>query len=198
MVVVEPPANQDLDGSPQPALQLVLGPARSGKSRWAEQLAMVSQLDVVYVATGPTLPHDVAWQERLRRHRERRPSGWTTIELDHSEQLGPLLLGLTADQVALVDSLGSWVASALDLDQLAWESLSETLLSAMVSCSCALVMVSEQTGWGVVPPTAVGGLFRDRLGSLERRCMALAGRGWLVVAGKAVNLSAIGHTVPMD
>jgi adenosylcobinamide kinase/adenosylcobinamide-phosphate guanylyltransferase len=197
-VVADPPTNPDQDCLPHPALQLVLGPARSGKSRWAEQLAMLSQLDVVYVATGPALPHDDAWQERLRRHRGRRPPGWTTIELEQTSQLGPVLLGLSTDQVALVDSLGSWVASALSLDQVGWESLSETLLSAMVSCSCALVIVSEQTGWGVVPSTAVGGLFRDRLGSLERRCVALAGRTWLVVAGKAVNISAIGQSVPLD
>lgn len=183
--------------SPAP-LQLVLGPARSGKSRWAEHLAASSGLEVVYVATGPSRPGDGAWQQRLQRHRERRPLGWQTIELPDPSALMAGLASLSDQQLALVDSLGSWVAGALDLDAPSWQSLCEQLLAGLDQLSCPLVLVSEQTGWGVVPPTAMGGLFRDRLGMIERLLVAQANTTWLVVAGRAVNLSALGHPVPAD
>ncbi len=183
---------------PLPSLQLVLGPARSGKSRWAEHLAATSGCPVVYVATGPLLPHDDAWQQRLDRHRRRRPSHWTTLEANTPGALLPGLMALSKDEVALVDSLGSWVAAGLECDQSAWESLCHQLLEQLNALRCSLIVVSEQTGWGVVPPTAIGGLFRDRLGTLERQLVARAPLSWLVVAGQAINLSAIGQPVPAD
>jgi len=187
-VAAEPPA----------PLQLVLGPARSGKSRWAEHLAAASGLEVVYVATGPSRPDDPAWQQRLRRHRERRPAGWHTLELPEPQGLLGGLLSFNARQLALVDSLGSWVAATLDLDGDAWTALCGELLAGLEQRPCPLVLVSEQTGWGVVPPTAIGGLFRDRLGMIERLLVAEAQTTWLVVAGRAVNLTALGHPVPAD
>ena len=188
MVAAEPPA----------ALQLVLGAARSGKSRWAEHLAASSGLEVVYVATGPGRPGDGAWQQRLQRHRERRPSSWQTREISDPFALLAGLSSLSQQQLALVDSLGSWVAGALDLDAPAWHGLCEQLLAGLDQLTCPLVLVSEQTGWGVVPPTAIGGLFRDRLGMIERLLVAQAHTTWLVVAGRALNLTALGHPVPAD
>lgn len=189
----------DLDpGAARPQLHLVLGPARSGKSRWAEHLAARSGLGVVYVATGASRPGDQAWQQRLARHRQRRPAHWRTLEIAAVEQLVPGLVTLTSNQLALVDSLGSWVAAALPQDDLAWDRLCQALLAAVDDLRCALILVSEQTGWGVVPPTAIGGLFRDRLGTIERQLVARASTSWLVVAGRAISLDAIGHAVPSD
>ena len=188
MVAAEPPV----------PLQLVLGPARSGKSRWAEHLAATSGLEVVYVATGPSRPGDDAWQQRLQRHRERRPADWQTLELPNPSDLLAGLIALSGRQLALVDSLGSWVAGALDLEATAWHRLCDQLIAGLDQLACPLVLVSEQTGWGVVPPTAIGGLFRDRLGMIERLLVARAHTTWLVVAGRAINLTAIGHPVPAD
>ena len=61
-----------------------------------------------------------------------------------------------------------------------------------------MILVSEQTGWGVVPPTAIGGLFRDRLGSLEQQLAPLCSAIWLVIAGRALNLTSLGMAVPTD
>ena len=183
---------------PAARLELVLGPARSGKSRWAEHRAEASGLAVVYVATGPSLPDDAAWQRRLARHRDRRPAAWLTLETPDPAQLGPALTGLGAGQLALVDSLGSWVAAGLELDATTWAGLCNDLLARLPQLACALIVVSEQAGWGVVPATAVGGLFRDRLGAIERRLVAAAPSSWLVVAGRALPLSAIGQPVPPD
>jgi adenosylcobinamide kinase / adenosylcobinamide-phosphate guanylyltransferase len=177
-----------------PSLTLVLGPARSGKSRWAEHLATLSGKGVVYVATGWAADGDPAWEQRLAQHRQRRPPGWGCLEV--AADLAPALAPLQADQVALIDSLGSWVAHGLSLADDDWADACQALLQAIQGCRADLVFVSEQTGWGVVPPTAIGGLFRDRLGVVEQRLVALAHTSWLVVAGRAVNLTALGHPVP--
>ena len=185
-------------GGLDPDLQVVLGPARSGKSRWAEHLAGRCGLRVVVVATGPTLPGDEAWQRRLARHRQRRPADWQTLEVAAPDQLLPTLQALAVGQVALVDSLGSWVASALAQDDSHWDGLCQSLLSGLGQLRCSLILVSEQTGWGVVPATAIGGVFRDRLGLIERHLVDRAGVSWLVVAGRALNLTALGQVVPAD
>jgi adenosylcobinamide kinase/adenosylcobinamide-phosphate guanylyltransferase len=66
----------------------------------------------------------------------------------------------------------------------------------MDGCRGTVIVVSEQTGWGVVPPTAIGGLFRDRLGELEQQVMAIATTGWLVVAGRAIDLLSNSVAIP--
>jgi adenosylcobinamide kinase/adenosylcobinamide-phosphate guanylyltransferase len=66
----------------------------------------------------------------------------------------------------------------------------------MGSCRGSVIVVSEQAGWGVVPPTAIGGLFRDRLGEIEQQLMAKATTGWLVVAGRAIDLLPNSVAVP--
>jgi adenosylcobinamide kinase/adenosylcobinamide-phosphate guanylyltransferase len=96
----------------------------------------------------------------------------------------------------LIDSLGSWVAHGLELESQQWEHQSQRLLNALEACRGSVILVSEQAGWGVVPPTAIGGLFRDRLGEIEQQVMAIATSGWLVVAGRAIDLLADSVAVP--
>lgn len=174
---------------------LVLGPARSGKSRWAEHLARLSGLAIFYVATGPQPSgDDPAWHGRVMAHRERRPPDWTTLEV--GVELGPVLDALQPPGLALVDSLGTWVAGGLDLDANAWTDHCTGLVTSLSTCAVPVVLVSEQTGWGVVPPTAIGGLFRDRLGALEQQLEPLCDALWLVVAGRALDLRAHSVAVP--
>ena len=175
-------------------LTVVTGAARSGKSRWAEHLALSSGLAVTYVATGPSDSEDTLWQARLALHRQRRPAAWQCQEvgLELPECLGTFEDG----SLALVDSLGSWVAQGLELDPEIWENQEQRLIEAIRNSAASVIMVSEQTGWGVVPPTAIGGLFRDRLGQIEQRLMALARVGWLVVAGRAIDLLSTSMAVP--
>jgi len=173
---------------------MVLGPARSGKSRWAEHLAQTAGKAVVYVATGSADSNDDAWQQRLHQHRQRRPSTWSCLEV--GADLVEALASLRSAELALVDSLGSWVAQGLALDHPAWGSACAALVAALQICEAEVVMVSEQTGWGVVPPTAVGGLFRDRLGAIEQQLVEIADLSWLVVAGRALNLTVLGQPIP--
>lgn len=186
-------------GSPQtlPALTLVSGPARSGKSRWAEHLVTRATQDpgtVVYVATGPDLPEDAAWQRRLQLHRARRPAHWQTWEV--AGELAAALGRLVPGQVALIDSLGTWVAAHLEREERDWSCHCAALDAALSACPARLVLVCEETGWGVVPATALGGRFRDRLGALQQHLTARCDAAWLVVQGRALDLLALSQPVP--
>ncbi|EDY39814.1 hypothetical protein CPCC7001_2695 [Cyanobium sp. PCC 7001] len=174
--------------------QLVTGPARSGKSRWAEHLASAHPGPVLYLATADTRQQDPAWQARLQVHRLRRPPSWRVLEVQAA--LAQTLRHLDPAELALVDALGTWVAWGLDQSDDQWLRSSEELCAALAACPGRVIVVSEQTGWGVVPATAIGGRFRDRLGALEQRLAPLCQRCWLVVAGRALDLAAISQPVP--
>ena len=175
------------------SLILVSGPGRGGKSRWAESLLM-GHPHVTYVATSPALPEDEQWQERLRIHRERRPSHWQLMEsgADMSASLNTIPL----HQSVLIDALGGYVALLLDLDDLNWRATADGFVNTLKSMTQTRILVIEEVGWGVVPPTRIGGLFRDRLGALAQRLQREADQSWLVVQGRAINLTELGHLVP--
>jgi adenosylcobinamide kinase/adenosylcobinamide-phosphate guanylyltransferase len=183
-----------VEAVPHPHLTLVSGPSRGGKSRWAEHLATASGLQVVYLATGPQRPEDASWQERLRRHRERRPAAWECREVggDLADGLGPLQSG----QLGLVDSLGTWVVAHLGLAQGPWMDRCAELCDAIGACRASLVMVCEETGWGVVPATAAGSRFRDRLGGMQQQLVERSDAAWLVLQGRAIDLLALSQPVP--
>lgn len=176
-------------------LVLVSGPARSGKSAWAEHLAEASGFDVAYLATGPQRQEDLSWQERLRRHRQRRPGHWATVETGPAlpEALDRYSL---PERLLLVDSLGTWLVHHLDLEEAAWQVEQQRFRTALQACEAAVVLVAEEVGWGLVPPTAIGGLFRDRLGALMESLEPLCSRSWLVIRGRALDLSCLGLSVP--
>lgn len=174
---------------------LVSGPAGSGKSAWAEHLAAGSSASVCYLATGPQLPEDRHWQEKLRRHRQRRPSHWRTCEV--GLKLSDALQTLVAPtELALIDSLGTWVAAGLELDPADWDARVSVLIETISVSPFAIIAVCEECGWGVVPATALGGRFRERLGSLARLLTPRADAAWLVVQGRAIELLAISQAVP--
>jgi adenosylcobinamide kinase/adenosylcobinamide-phosphate guanylyltransferase len=177
-------------------LTLISGPAGGGKSRWAEQLAAASGLRVVYLATGPLREDDEDWQRRLRRHRDRRPEDWRCREVQGA--LTPALLELQRDEIGLVDSLGTWVAAHLDLAESEWGQHCEALLQAVAATAGPLLLVCEEVGWGLVPPTAMGGRFRSRLAPLQRRLAQGADASWLVLQGRALDLRVLGVPVTPD
>ena len=175
---------------------MVSGPAGSGKSRWAELLAERSGLTVVYLATGPQRPDDGDWQLRLERHRRRRPSSWHCLEV--AAELGPALGQLQPGQLALVDSLGTWVAALLETDDQEWRQRCADLVGALELSASPVILVCEETAWGVVPPTALGLRFRQRLADLQRHLAADCDQAWLVLQGRALDLHAHSLPVPPD
>ena len=173
---------------------LVTGAARSGKSEWAEKLAIDSHKSVVYIATAMMLSNDPEWQARITKHQQRRPSNWTTIV--ESNNLPALIEQAQPDSCFLVDSLGSWIANFLDMEAHSWQKNTEKLLFSLVNTNSMIIFVAEETGWGVVPAYKSGRLFRDRLGYLSRQIGTIADTTYLAVAGHVLDLSLLGTALP--
>ena len=183
------------DPDPLPRRTLVLGGARSGKSRHAQRL-LADCAEVLYVAPGPVPDDsDSDWASRVAAHRRSRPEGWTTLETDDV----PAALE-SATQPVLVDCLATWLAGVMGTAG-AWESTDgdtawqetvdievDRMLKAWQSASVPVVAVSNEVGSGVVPGTRSGVLFRDALGRLNRQVADLTDDVRLVVAGRVRRL----------
>jgi adenosylcobinamide kinase / adenosylcobinamide-phosphate guanylyltransferase len=174
-------------------LILVTGAARSGKSEWAETLANQTSKAVTYIATATIDPTDLEWQARIDRHQQRRPATWQTSTA--VEALASTIDAALASDCLLVDSLGTWVANLLDRSDTQWENLTQELLSVLPRSLATIVLVAEETGWGVIPAYPSGRLFRDRLGMLTRQIGAIANPVYLVTGGHVLNLSQLGHKI---
>jgi adenosylcobinamide kinase / adenosylcobinamide-phosphate guanylyltransferase len=178
---------------------LVTGAARSGKSEWAERLAAQSEglgQSIVYVATAQRYEGDKDWDRRIDQHIERRPATWRSLEIPF-DLAGAIDRGLETE-CFLVDSLGSWVGNALEMNDQDWQSCCENLISSIKSSVVSLIFVSEETGWGVIPAYPMGRLFRDRLGRLVRELGQVADETFLVVAGFAIDVQKIGIAIDRD
>jgi adenosylcobinamide kinase/adenosylcobinamide-phosphate guanylyltransferase len=186
---------------------LVTGPVRSGKSTRALRLARDFGRPVTHVVTARVDPSDVEMADRIARHRRERGAE-PTIELWRSggEDLAAIVAGAAAHTTLLIDSLGTWLAGyLLDMEAVAerdpagalaqLETVGEPLLLALATARADIVLVTEETGWGLVPITAQGRIFRDGLGRLAQRIGKLAARVELVVAGYAIDLRRYGVSV---
>ncbi|MFM2318901.1 MAG: bifunctional adenosylcobinamide kinase/adenosylcobinamide-phosphate guanylyltransferase [Pseudomonadota bacterium] len=147
----------------KPMQTLILGGARSGKSRYAEQLAQQSQKTVIYIATAEA--QDPEMQIRITHHQASRPAEWLTLE-------EPLALATTLETYAqpecllLVDCLTLWLSNLLSLDQ--EQRLNhelQALYNVLPRLQGELLLVSNETGLGIVP-----------MGELTRRYVDEAGR----------------------
>lgn len=174
---------------------LVSGPSRSGKSEWAETLAIQTGKEVLYLATAIADPNDLEWLARIEKHQQRRQKSWTTL-------LVPVELSTAirdycqSNCCLLVDSLGTWVANLLDQNEAAWEKSLQELFDTLAQTKGTLIFVAEETGWGIVPAYPLGRSFRDRLGQLVRQLGIVSNPVYLVTAGHVLNLSTLGE--PLD
>jgi adenosylcobinamide kinase/adenosylcobinamide-phosphate guanylyltransferase len=173
---------------------LVTGPARSGKSEWAEILAMQSQKAVIYVATAVENSEDKEWQQRILQHKQRRPEHWATLEVPY--ELSATFANAEPNICLLVDSLGTWVANFLEQDELIWENIVREFLQTVELVAADVIFVAEETGWGVVPAYPIGRTFRDRLGHLVRQLAGISQEVYLVTGGHVLNLSLLGSPLP--
>lgn len=155
----------------------------------AEQM-LAAQQRVVYLAAGGPRDGDPDWAHRVRRHRERRPAEWQTVE---TSDVAALLRA--AESPVLLDCLGTWLAARMDRHG-CWdggllapvEDDIDDLVAAWRQCDVTAVAVSNEVGSGVVPDTFSGRLFRDLLGIVNARIAAESDEAVLMVAGIAVPL----------
>ena len=177
----------DLQERPSPpALTLVLGGARSGKSRHAERLALESGLAPVYVATGEALDDEMA--ARIARHRARRGASWRTVEepLDLS---GVLLNECDAGRAVLVDCLTLWLTNLM-IAKLPLRAEMARLVELLPTLPGTLVLVSNEVGLGVVPTDAMARAFIDHAGWLHQRIAERADVVVFMAAGLPLHLKS--------
>lgn len=172
------------------SLILVTGAARSGKSEWAEYVAAQSGKAVSYVATAQVDPNDGEWQTRIAQHQQRRPATWKTLSVPID--LAATLRDASPSDCLLIDSLGTWLANLIEQDEPTWEQTAQDLLASLAQTSAQVVLVAEETGWGVVPAYVLGRTFRDRLGKLTRQIGMMANPVYLIAGGHVLNLSQLG------
>ena len=171
----------------------ITGPTRSGKSKLAEFL-LTEQDPVTYVATSKPRPNDPDWQKRIDVHRKRRPAIWTLIE--HPEDICKAIESIKQNESILIDSLGGLVEQHLIEDDDQWNNFQIKFLNCLSEDNLCIIVVSEEVGWGVVPATPIGNLFRERLSTLTSLISRQSHKRWLAVNGTAVDLDKIGNFIP--
>jgi adenosyl cobinamide kinase/adenosyl cobinamide phosphate guanylyltransferase len=166
---------------------VLLGGARSGKSALAVDWGCAHDGPVTFVATGEAGDDEMA--ARIRRHREGRPSGWTTVEAPIDPT--PAVTGAPGDALVIVDCLTLWVANAFgDLDDAAVLARADALGAAAAARPAPTVVVTNEVGTGIVPADPATRRYRDLLGGVNTAVVAHAAAAWLLVAGRALALHA--------
>jgi adenosylcobinamide kinase / adenosylcobinamide-phosphate guanylyltransferase len=185
-------------------LTLIIGGARSGKSDLALRMAAASGRDVLFVAT--MRPADDETHARVEAHRRERPARWRTVE-EPLDVGGAVAAHARPGDFVLIDCLTLWLSNMLlvafgddaDPPHARTQSATQdalarvsTLLDRARAFDGDVTLVSNEVGQGVVPAHALGRVFRDALGAANRLIAADADRVYLVVAGVALDLRALG------
>ena len=168
--------------SDRKTVTLVLGGVRSGKSRWAQELAENFER-VAYVATAQA--RDPEMEAKIRHHQEDRPAHWKTLE-EPLELARVLMDNGEKFDLMLVDCLTVFVSNLMEgaqTDAGSMERRIEAFLEALRLVPAAVVLVSNEVGSGVVPPYPAGRIYRDALGEPNQRVAAIADNVVLMVAG---------------
>ncbi len=166
-------------------IELILGGARSGKSRHAERRAKESGLQVIYIATGEA--GDAEMKARIEHHRQRRPAEWRTVE-------EPVFLAdairqyAAADHCLLVDCLTLWLSNVLfdrqgHVQGPFFQQQRAALIDALNDCRQSIILVSNEVGLGVVAADPMTRRFVDEAGFLHQELAELCDQVTLVTAG---------------
>ena len=168
-------------------IHLLLGGARSGKSRHAQDLAATSGGPVTVIATGQ--PRDAEMAARIARHRAERPAHWRTVE-------EPLRLASALRQTAapgrfvLVDCLTLWLLNLLEAGEAVFTRERAALLETLPALPGDVALVANEIGLGVIPMGALSRRYVDEAGWLNQDIARLAGRVSFVAAGLALDLKS--------
>jgi adenosyl cobinamide kinase/adenosyl cobinamide phosphate guanylyltransferase len=167
-------------------LVLILGGARSGKSRLAQELALAQRTPVTVVATATARDEEMA--DKIALHRRDRPADWLTAE--EPFDLTGALRAIPTTHTVVLDCLTLWVSNLLDRGDPPEGALA---LAAEVATEVAgrdglTIVISNEVGMGVVPGTPLGRVYRDLLGEVNQVWAALADRVVFAVAGLALPL----------
>jgi adenosylcobinamide kinase/adenosylcobinamide-phosphate guanylyltransferase len=178
------------------ALTFILGGARSGKSRFAQQLAARLGRRVTFVATAEA--RDEEMRLRIEEHRRARPEHWRTVEMP-LRAAQAVRAAMSDSEVVVLDCLSLLVSNLLlaaEEDPAAAAQAVETEISALVEAAAAgparSIIVSNEVGMGVVPAYPLGRVYRDLLGWANARVAKASGEVYWMVAGLPVEIKASG------
>lgn len=157
-------------------VRLVLGGARSGKSRHAEALCVGERH---YIATAQAF--DGEMRARIAKHRQDRGKEWVTHEVTH-DVAGKLREIDGPGRVILVDCLTLWLSNVMLADE-DWQGLADVLATQLPTMTADVVLVSNEVGMGIVPENEMARRFRDAQGFLNQRIAAAADKVVFVAAG---------------
>ena len=169
---------------------LVSGGVKSGKSEFAEYLASKEER-VTYIALSENRPDDNLWKEKIKVHQLRRPKTWKLIE---TENLIPSIKN--EKDVLLIDSLGGFVVSSLKIKDDEWKNYLNKLLYYLAAYKKKIIIVGEQTGWGLVSEYEIGNLYTDRLGICLKEITKISKENWITINGKAIQLDNMFFKIP--
>lgn len=174
-------------------LVLVTGPTKSGKSQLAEFLIQ-EQETITYIATSKPRPNDAEWEKRMILHKKRRPNHWGLIE--YPQDICTTINSMKDNDSVLIDSLGGVIEQYLSANEYNWNKFKHNFIGCIKHNKLGIILVSEEIGWGIVPSTSIGHLFRERLSELASLISMISTDKWLAVNGTAINLSKIGFPIP--
>ena len=163
---------------------LVLGGARSGKSRHAEDLALRHQGERTYIATAE--PRDEEMQRRIAEHRRRRGTEWRVIE-EPLELTNALQRACGDSRLVLVDCITLWLSNLLMLERDVGQEI-DRLCMMLPGLRGKIILVSNEVGLGIVPENALARRFRDDAGFANQRIAAACDEVVVMVAGLALKL----------
>ena len=174
-------------------LVLVTGPTKSGKSQLGEFL-IKDQESIIYIATSKPRNNDPEWQRRIKIHSARRPLSWKLIE--HPVDICNTIGSIGDKQSILIDSLGGLVEQHLSKNEEEWDLFKNKLIRCLIEKDLGIVLVTEEIGWGIVPATPIGHLFRERHCSLSLLLGRYSVKQWLAINGIAIDLDKYGDVIP--
>ena len=188
-------------------IHFILGGARSGKSAYAEQLAIASQLPVTYIATAQV--NDDEFRRRVVHHQARRPTHWQLVESPHflSDALQANIHEASrasknaknknnaADKCIVIDCLTLWLAQCICPDcapptGLNWAKEREQFLALLPTFCDEIILVSNEVGMGIVPLGEINRQFQDEQGRLNQAIAAIADKVTFVAAGLPLKLKS--------
>lgn len=172
------------------SIHLILGGARSGKSTYAEQLAIASDLPVTYIATAQV--YDDEFGQRIEHHKTRRPKHWLTVEASFN-LANTLQMVAKENECLIVDCLTLWLAQCICPDcappeGVSWQNECIALLETLLKLQGTIILVSNEVGMGIVPLGAVNRQFQDEQGRLNQALAKIANKVSFIAAGLPIQL----------
>lgn len=169
-------------------LNLILGGARSGKSRFAMEHGKKSGVSKYYIATAQALDPEMA--RRIEMHRQERSSAWTTLE--EPIQLAEVLQSIEGKaDLAVIDCFTLWLSNlliAMESDEKKVMDRIDQLVTVMTRLDLSMIAVSNEVGLGIIPADPLSRLFRDLAGILHQRLAQVAHEVYWMTAGLAVQM----------